>query len=313
LHIISHYVAVLMGAGSKGSFQVFPIGKVGEDGPGKRLLDEMKAVGMSVDSVNIVNDASTLFSVCFQYPDSTGGTITTLDSASSCVTPGDIESFFRSFEQESKNEVILAVPEVPVNARVRLLEFGRSRGSFNAASILSSEVAEFSRLGGFAKTDLLSVNIDEARTIAGINDESVTSRVLVESCIRVLTGMNPEILVTITDGPYGAYGYMNNRLEYVPPLPTETVSTGGAGDAFIAGVISGLCCGLPFLKGRSDVFFSETPLQSALELGTMLASLSVTSADTIHPAADAGLLLTYARQKGVCLSTDFKKLFTNEC
>ena len=38
LHIICHYVKVLLGD----EFEVIPIGKVGRDEPGKRLLEEMR-------------------------------------------------------------------------------------------------------------------------------------------------------------------------------------------------------------------------------------------------------------------------------
>ena len=44
LHIIAHYVAVLLGPG----FTVLPIGKVGDDQTGERLYGEMAAAGMDL-------------------------------------------------------------------------------------------------------------------------------------------------------------------------------------------------------------------------------------------------------------------------
>src|SRR4051812_24043493 len=44
-HIILHYIAVLLGA-KTGNFFVFPIGKVGNDGVGKELVEMMGNVGM---------------------------------------------------------------------------------------------------------------------------------------------------------------------------------------------------------------------------------------------------------------------------
>jgi sugar/nucleoside kinase (ribokinase family) len=88
------------------------------------------------------------------------------------------------------------------------------------------------------------------------------------------------------------------------------MSTAGAGDSFLAGVIAGLCCGLPIHKGWNDETFSATPLHSAVELGTMLASLSVTSPDTIHLSADASLLLRFARDYRLQFGDDFHKLFS---
>src|SRR5688500_3236515 len=66
-HIILHYIAVLLGAGQKDHFNVYPIGKVGHDEPGKWLLRIMQEAGMDTRYVARSADAATLFSVCFQY------------------------------------------------------------------------------------------------------------------------------------------------------------------------------------------------------------------------------------------------------
>src|SRR5512143_884525 len=52
LHIISHYVAVLLRADPSGKpFLVLPIGRVGNDAIGLRLLDEMRDAGMDTRHV----------------------------------------------------------------------------------------------------------------------------------------------------------------------------------------------------------------------------------------------------------------------
>jgi len=77
LHIVGHYIARLMGAGgARDSFQVWPIGMVGNDEIGSRLLDEMSAAGMQMQFVRSDPVLKTLFSVCFIYPDGSGGNIT---------------------------------------------------------------------------------------------------------------------------------------------------------------------------------------------------------------------------------------------
>ena len=54
LHIISHYVAVLLGANPRGSpFRVLPIGKVGADDAGRRMIGEMSAVGIDTRYVEV--------------------------------------------------------------------------------------------------------------------------------------------------------------------------------------------------------------------------------------------------------------------
>lgn len=311
-HIILHYISVLLGAEPGGKFNVFPIGRVGDDVQGGQLVCEMKKAGMVIDNVLTTCGASTLFSVCFQYPDSSGGNITTSESASSRVTTQDIDAFFETLEKDQKREIILAAPEVPIPARIRLLETGRDRGSLNVASVLSSEVNEFKSLGGYEKVDLLALNNDEARTVAGINDESADSKKIADACARILNNANPSMMIAITDGPHGSYCYSDGFMEHVPSLSAEVASTGGAGDAFISGIMTGLCCGLPFIKGKNDSFFSQTPLESAAELGTLIASLSVTSPDTINHDINAKSLYDYAMRKGVIFSPDFLTVFAKK-
>lgn len=307
-HITLHYLSVLLGA-KTGNFKTFPIGKVGNDGVGKELVDMMREVGMNTKYVSMCDDGNTLFSVCYQYPDHTGGNITAENSACSKVDATDISRFFDEEKLPAKKEIILAVPEVPLDTRVRLLEYGRQRRSFNIASVLSSEVEEFKSRGGFAMVDLLSINIDEAKSIAGIVEDCCGTESIIDTCIATLVNLNPSISILITDGPRGSYCYHHNYFEFTPVPKVEVRSTAGAGDAFLAGTITGLCCGLPLSKGSSDRFFSEMPLSSAVELGTLLASLSVTSGDTIHQTANAELLYRFAIENRAGFSEDFQKIF----
>ena len=311
-HIILHYISVLLGAKPGGNFQAFPIGAVGRDDTGEKLLSDMQATGMDIRNVAVNTEYSTLFSVCFQYPDQTGGNITTDNSASAKVSPKSIESFFREFDMDGSGEIILAVPEVPLETRVKLLQYGRQRGSLNVAAILSAEADLFNRFQGFNLVDILSINIDEARSIATLPDESISSNTVVNACLEKLLGVNPGISVLITHGEKGSYYYSDNCLEHIPVLSTQTVSTAGAGDAFLAGTIAGICCDLPLLKGHDDAFFAETPLHSAIELGTLLASLSVKSCHTIHPEANAQCLYNFAVENDLQFGGNYLKLFKDQ-
>jgi sugar/nucleoside kinase (ribokinase family) len=309
-HIIMHYIAVLLSGKSMNNFKLFPIGKVGNDETGKRLLRQMQEAGMDTGNIEICQESSTLFSVCFQYPDHSGGNITTDNGASAQVTPEVISHFFENYHLEGEKGIILAVPEVPVESRVELLKFGKNNRSLNVASLLSSEVSEFAKLGGFHLTDILAINIDEARNIAQIEDDSISATEIISSCIEKLVKVNSSLTVIITEGVRGSYCYKDNNLESTPALETRAISTAGAGDAFLAGTISGICCGLSVHKGYSSKVFSEFPIQTAVELGTLLASLSVTSPNTINNDIDAKLLIEYAQEKKVSMGPDFIKIFS---
>lgn len=295
-HIILHYVAVLLGARPGGDFRVFPIGKVGDDETGAALVRRMQEAGMDTAHVGTSGN-STLFSVCYQYPDHTGGNITTGNSASSEVTEEEINRFFRESDPGAGREIVLAAPEVPVPTRIKLLEYGRQRGSFNVASVLSSETAAFRQLRGFELADLLALNIDEAGSIANTGHPSASGGDIAAACVKVLTQINPGISLLVTDGGNGSYCYTGNRLTFTPALNVPVKSTAGAGDTFLAGVLAGLCCGLP--------------LPGAVELGTLLAALAVTSHDTIHPDADARTLYAFATEHAVRLEVPFTALFAD--
>jgi len=305
-HIIIHYISVLLGASIHGSFQSYPIGKVGNDDTGRSLINMMKSTGMVTDHVTVSPDYATLFSVCFQYPDHTGGNITTSDSASSEVSSADIDNFFSASRINADKEIILAVPEVPLEARIRLLEHGKARGSMNVASVQSSEINAFSALNGFTLTDYLFINLDEARKVADL-DESAAAETVVLTAISNLINLNSSLTVFVTCGAAGLYCYSKKHLEYFPSVEVDVVSTAGAGDAFLAGTIAGLSCGLPLFKHNKEI---AHVLSTAAELGVLVAGLSVTSQDSIHMALNADALFDFINERKFKCTDEFLKMFS---
>jgi sugar/nucleoside kinase (ribokinase family) len=306
-HIIMHYVAVLLGAKANGRFQSYPIGKIGNDDTGSNLKNMMQNAGMTTDHIKVSSDRATLFSICFQYPDHTGGNITTSESASSDVLPADIDNFFSDSSIITDNEIILAVPEVPVETRIRLLQYGKDRGSLNVAAVQSAEIQAFRTLNGFLLTDYLFINLDEARKIAEV-DESTGPETVVLTAITHLVAINPSLTVFVTCGAAGVYCYAKKHLEYFPSVGVEVVSTAGAGDAFLAGTIAGLCCGLPLFKKNKE---TAHVMNTATELGILVASLSVTSQDTIHAGLNKDLLLDFIKERKLKCAETFLKMFEN--
>ena len=302
LHIIAHYIAVLLGAAAC-RFAVHAIGKIGHDDPGASLLDQMRGVGMDVRAVETAENAVTLFSACFQYPDSSGGNVTTSNSASALVSPEDAEAALAGIPRDACSEIVLAVPEVPVAARIALLCAGKRRGCLTVASLLSHEAAAFAAENAWETIDVLAVNIDEAAAIAGGDAHRHAARKTAEACAGVLFGRNAKMRVVVTDGKNGSYAFAGGSCAHMPALPVQAVSTGGAGDAFLAGMVAGLCCGLPFLPEAEG-----GSLSGAMGLGTLLAAFSVTSPHTIHPDACADALALWAWAQDVPIWGDLARL-----
>lgn len=305
LHIVLHYISVLLGASSNGNFRSYPIGKVGADETGRSLKNMMQNAGMITDHVHLSGSHSTLFSVCFQYPDHAGGNITTAASASNDVLTADIDNFFSASIINSGKEIILAVPEVPLESRVRLLEHGRERGSLTMASIQSAEIIQFENLNGFQLTDYLFINLDEAGRIAEV-DPSTAAETIVLTAIAKLNGINPSLTLFITCGAAGVYGYFKNHLEYFPSVEVEVISTAGAGDAFLAGTVAGICCGLPLIKNNKEL--AQT-MSTATELGIVVAALSVTAQDSIHTGINRDVLIDFMKERNFRCTDTFLKIF----
>jgi len=311
LHIVFHYVSIFLGADPKGKgVRVLPIGKVGDDNAGREMLRYMAEAGMDISHVRMLPGVKTLFSVCFQYPSGAAGNITSSNSASSLVTPKDIQEAEPLFAEYQGKGIAVALPEVSLEARKRLLELATAYEFFRVASFTSIEMKKVIRTGMMKDVDLIALNEDEAKVITNISVEGKTLEKFLDGCVAVLTRHNPDIKIAVTLGSKGAYGYESGSWGYSPRLAIEPVNTAGAGDAYLSGLIISMVAGLPFIRkdlgstqGRG--FFIET----GMDFAALLASLKVTFTDTIHMRADAQSLCEHAVHLGARLSPEMSRLF----
>ncbi|MFI5915554.1 carbohydrate kinase family protein [Dactylosporangium sp. NPDC051541] len=254
LHIVLHYVRRLGGAGTT----VLPIGLVGDDPAGRETLEQMRSAGMDVSLVGVLSSRPTLFSVCFQYPDGTGGNITTASSASDSVGPGLIYSA----RDRLRPGTAVALPEVPLAAREALLDLATEAGLFRVATFVSGEWPAARRL--LDRVDLLVLNIDEA--------VAFTSPEAADVMAAAIDQMGAGSLV-VTAGRQGSWAWDGQSLSHAAPLHVEPVNTAGAGDAHLGALIVALGRGLD--------------LAAANRYASIVSSLSVTYPDTIAFALDA--------------------------
>jgi sugar/nucleoside kinase (ribokinase family) len=290
LHIAAHYPARLLGAQPAGvPFHVLPVGRVGQDAEAERLIAEMTAAGMDTRFVQQVPSQPTLLSVCFQYPDGSGGNITTSDSAASGLHASDLDSVVDFIDART---IVLAAPEVPLPARRRLLELGRERGAFGVAAASSAELRtdEGQELLGLA--DLVSLNQDEAEALAGRpfvpGDAS--------SFFEATSARAPRLVVTA--GAAGAFGRDQHGQVHVPALRVPVASTAGGGDAVLGGLVTGLAANLPLFPASSRSL-AEREVESALDLGVCLAAYAVASPHTIPPDVGWARLRSFLAPLGV--------------
>jgi sugar/nucleoside kinase (ribokinase family) len=302
LHIIAHYVAALLGAQASGSpFRVLPVGRVGDDEAGECLRQEMAAVGMDVRFVSSDPQRPTALSVCFQYPDGAGGNITASNAASSALSCAEVDQVEPYLARWAGRTMALAAPEAPLAARLHLLRLATRYGALRVASLASTEMAAASDLGMFALIDLLAINEDEAAALVGQPFDGDVPLPFLARCAERLTALQPTMRLVVTAGERGAYGYARGQWDFSPALRVPVASTAGAGDALLAGVMVGLAIGLPLIApDPARAGRSARPVDSALDLGVLLAACTVTSPHTIHPEANAEALVGLAEQLGLC-------------
>lgn len=278
LHIIAHYVKKLLGT----DFIAIPVSKIGADAAGQRLRREMEAAGLDLRYLREDPDRSTLFSLCFIYPDGSGGNFTIDDSAADAMEVHDLVAAEAEFVCFSGRGIALAAPEAPLVVRYALLQMGAQYRFFRVAALTTVETKDPLAAAILRQANLAALNLDEAAGLADINPAGLAPERIVESALAVLGTLNPRLLVSITAGARGSWSWDGAVLQHVPAFPVPVVSTAGAGDAHLAGLLAGLSWGLS--------------LAYAQEIATLVAAQSVTSPHTIHPGLCSSGLHTFARQ-----------------
>ncbi len=285
LHIIAHYVQTLLGPG----FRAVPIGAVGDDEVGRKLLSEMAEAGLDVSRIGIISGKPTLYSFCFVYPDGSGGNLTTDDSASSHVGEHLIRGAESDLAGFRGRGLALAAPEVPLAARSLVLKLGRSYQLLCAASFTTEELHDPRGREMLADVDLLALNVEEAAAAAGLaGAEGMSAESVAERAAERLSRGHPDMLISITAGTHGSWTWDGSALSHCPSCKAEVSSTAGAGDAHFAGIMVGLAAGLA--------------LHEAHQLGALVAGLSVTSPHTIHKGIGRDALRAFSERCGAHLA-----------
>ncbi len=309
LHIVAHYPAVLLRARPSGTaFHVVPVGCVGHDEAGRRLRQEMAAAGMDTHFVRVVPDRPTLLSVCFQYPDGTGGNITTSNSAASALGAADVDAVGRLLDRRT---LALGLPEAPLQERHRLLRLAGAARSLRVSSLATAEIDEARERGYFADVDLLALNAHEAEALAGTPFAPDAPQSFLDGLCGAAHALAPAMRLVLTAGRRGAFAFDGSRWGHVPALPVSVASSAGAGDALLGGVLVGLVAGLPLVAPGASAALPGRPLASALDLGVLVSAFKLASPHTIPPDLTPDALITFAGTHAVELAPELQGLFAS--
>ena len=307
LHIVEHYIAVLLGSGTP--CRVMAVGNVGRDDAGVALMREMTDVGIDLGNVRVEPNCKTLFSVSFLYPDKSGGNVSIKNSAAGELDQTQLDQCRKELEAAGPRAIALCLPEVPLEARSKFLRIATDCGSFRIASFTSGEMDAVRSLNLLSRVDLLAINRDEAASLGALKIQGNGKLGALEACLQVATHANPHIRLIVSAGAEGVDVFDQGAWSHHAAVPTEVVSSAGAGDALLGGVIAGIVRGLPLVR-RTHEHNSQDASESAIDLGLLVAAFSVTSTHTIHPGFTTQALREFAATKGTILaSEDGSRLF----
>lgn len=280
LHIVFHYVRRLLPDG----VHILPIGKVGADDIGRSLLREIDDVGLDLTNIGTVEGLDTLFAVAFSYPSGEGGNLTTSDSASARVGPADIRSVENQLTGYRGDGIAVALPEVPLAARAELLRLARELDLLRVAAFVSGEADEVLADGLLQDVDVIALNQDEASAFTGLAHHH-DSQEVARRTIEHLRGINGRLAIVVTAGRHGSWSWDGQSIQHAPAVLAPVVqSTAGAGDAHLAGILTGVAQGVG--------------LHDANRFGSLISAMKVDSPHTINPDISARTVLAEAQRVG---------------
>jgi len=245
----------------------------------------------------------TLFSVCFIYPDGSGGNITSSNSAARTLNAHDLRLAEPFMKAAGSHALVLCVPEVPLDLRRQFLELAKRCGNYRVCSFVLGDMEEAQKTGLIALTDLLALNHEEASALLGSGSGQLLDEEMLAQYAATYTSNHPALRMVVSVGSKGAYGFEGGRMQYCPAPALRPRSTAGAGDALLAGVVSALAAGIPFIAPHEGgETFSGRVLRTALDFGVLNASFSVTSEHSIHPEATMANVIAFAEQQGASIA-----------
>lgn len=237
------------------------LGAVGTDEFGSARLDDLRAEGISIDWVTVLEDLPSGVAMIFVE---TGGEnrIAYVPGATSRVRP---EVGERAMSEYSPR-MVLATNELPPETLFALFT---QAGLTSIAVVFNATPEPETAYPLLEHVDILIVNEGEARAIAN-RPEGATPEQLLEG----LQALGPRgVVITLgAEGVIGRYGGQGFRHQ---PPPVEVVDTTGAGDTFCGTLVAELMDG--------------ADLSEAARVGVYAGALAVTKvgAQPSIPAGDA--------------------------
>src|ERR1017187_7106373 len=167
----------------------------------------MSAAGMDRRFVRTHPALRTIFSICFIYPDGSGGNITSSNSAAAALSVDDLRAAAPYMKAAGARGVALCAPEVPLPLRRDFLELASDCGNYRACSFVLGEIEEARKMGLIDLADLLALNEEEGSALLGDGPAHVLDNAELAERAATFTVSRPRLRVIISVGRKRAYGF----------------------------------------------------------------------------------------------------------
>ena len=225
---------------------------VGGDFP-QSDLDMMTNRGINIEGIEIVKDGKTFFWSGKYHND--------LNSRDTLVTEVNVlEQFDPKIPESMQDAEILLLGNLHPGVQLSVLEKMKNRPKLVILDTMNfwMDSAWDILMQMIAKTDVISINDEEARQLSGEYS-------LVKAAKKIHE-LGPKYVI-IKKGEHGALLFHDGKIFAIPALPLEEVfDPTGAGDTFAGGFAS-------YLAKKED--FSFDTMKSALIVGSAMASFTV--------------------------------------
>ena len=216
-------------------------------------LDMLTARGVNIEGIEMVKEGKTFFWSGKYHND--------LNSRDTLVTEVNVlENFDPKIPESMQDAEILMLGNLHPGVQLSVLERMKNRPKLVILDTMNfwMDSAWDTLMKMIAKTDVITINDEEARQLSGEYS-------LVKAA-KIIHEMGPEFVI-IKKGEHGALLFHNGKIFAIPALPLEEVfDPTGAGDTFAGGFAA-------YLAKKED--FSFETMKSALIVGSAMASFTV--------------------------------------
>lgn len=195
------------------------IGKVGKDGFGKQMIENLQANGVEESFVTVSDSTNSGIAMIIIHD---GDNRIILDKGANYqLTEEDIDA---GLSDAVDGDLLIMQLEIPIEIVYHALQIAKSK---KMRTLLNPAPAKQLNRELLGLVDMIVLNETEAEIITGITEE--------EQWIKALQKLGISSIV-LTLGEKGAIVYENSLCTKIPARKVEVVDTTAAGDTYIGGI-----------------------------------------------------------------------------